>query len=390
MLDPAAHDLIDRDRLVARLVEMVRIPSVNSFGADPGPGEGEAALAEYLASHLDGLGFAVETELAAPGRPNVWGISPGGGGAVLALVGHLDTVGVTGYDDPFSGEVRDGRVHGRGACDMKAALAAFVEVAEVLHPSASSLSGRLVVAGLADEELGMVGSKAFATSGPPLDHAVVGEPTGLDICPAHLGQYAFPIRTRGRAVHSSVAETGVNAIEHMVEVLAVLDAYRRDLASSDPHPLCGPGRVTPTVIRGGDMVSIVPDRCEIEVDRRLAPGETSEQVRVDLAGRLDRLARAVPDLHYEIGPPLVDAAPLDTPLDSPVVAAAREAAARRNLQPEVRAFAAATDAPNLGVPALVWGPGSLAQAHTLEEYVEIDEVVEATHLYLAIVERLVG
>ncbi len=390
MLDPAAHDLIDRDRLVERLVEMVRIPSVNPLGADVGPGEGESAMADYLAGHLDRLGFVTETHEVAPGRPNVVARSPGGDGTVLALVGHLDTVGVNGYDDPFSGEIRDGRVHGRGACDMKAALAAFLEVATVLHSSDCSLDGRLMVLGLADEEYGMLGSRACARSDVAPDCAIVGEPTSLRICGAHLGQYAFPVRTFGRAAHSSVAETGVNAIEHMVRVLAVIDECQADLDSAPPHPLCGTGRISPTVIRGGDMVAIVPDLCELEVDRRLLPGESSDDVRADLERRLDRLCDSVSDFAYEIGAPLVDCAPLDTPVDSTVVGAARRAAGDRGLLADVSAFPAATDAPNLGVPAVVWGPGALAHAHTLDELVEIDEVVEAAHLYLAVVGRLVA
>lgn len=390
MHDLFDRDRVDRDRLVERLVEMVRIPSVNPFGAAVGPGTGEAAMAEYLADHLDRLGFAVETRSPAPGRPNVWGISSGGDGPVLALAGHLDTVGVTGYEDPFSGARRDGRVHGRGSCDMKAALAAFLEVAEVLKGAGRALGGRVMIAGLADEELGMLGSAAFGSSGPVPDYAIVGEPTGLRICPAHLGQYAFRVRTFGHAVHSSIAETGVNAIEHMVRVIALIDRCREDLATATPHPLCGTGRISPTVIRGGDMVAIVPDLCELDIDRRLVPGESAAAVRADLARRLDDLASTIPGFEYEIGAPLVDAAPLDTPVDSPLVEAARRAAAERGTEAEVGAFSAATDAPNLGVPAVVWGPGSLAQAHTLDEFVEVDQVVEATHLYLSVVEQLVG
>jgi len=387
MLD---HGLIDRDRLVDRLVEAVRIPSVNPFDGDSGQDTGEARMAEWLTGQLDRLGYSVETQVPVPGRPNVWGTSPGGDAGVLALVAHLDTVGVANCDDPFSGAVRDGRVHGRGACDMKAALAAYLEVAEVVRESGRALAGRLMIVGLADEEFAMTGSAAFGSSGPAVDHAIVGEPTDLGICTSHLGQYAFPIRTFGRAVHSSIAEKGVNAIDHMAQVIAVIAAWRDDLASAEPHPRCGHGRVMAGVIRGGDMVSIVPDRCELEVDRRLLPGETSHEVRADLARRLDAVADTVADFTYEIGDPIVDAAPLATPSASPLVAAAQAVAGDRGLPTAVASFPAATDAPNLGVPAVVWGPGALAQAHSVDEYVEIDQLVEAAHLYLAVVEQLLG
>lgn len=385
------HDAIDRDRLIERTQALVRIPSVNPFQSPMSSGQGEAAMAEWLEAELDRLGYSTGRAEVVEGRPNIWGMRGGGAGPVLGLVGHLDTVGIEGYHgDPFSSDLHDGRIHGRGTCDMKGAFACFLEVAEVLRASDHELAGRLMIAGIADEEAAMLGSSAFGSHAPGLDMAIVGEPTELSICSAHLGQYAVPIRTFGRAVHSSISSQGINAIEHMMRVVESIGAYRHELASREGHSMCGPGTASVGVIRGGDMVSIVPDWCELEVDRRVAPGETSAGVRAELEARLMALGSADHDFRWEIGEPLVDAKPLDTRVDSPLVRAAQAAARAHGQDDAVGAFSAATDAPNLGVPAIIWGPGSLAQAHTVDEYVEVDQLVAAAHVYLDAVLGLIG
>ncbi len=388
MADP--HDLIDVDRLVARTVELVQIPSVNPFDEPMGEGEGEDAAAAWLQGHLERLGHDIATEEISDGRPNVIGVGPGGDGDVVCLAGHLDTVGVVGYDNPFSGEVRNGRVYGRGTCDMKGALAAFVEVADVLAASGTSLDGRLMIAGIADEEHGMVGSALAGATGPIADHLIVGEPTSLAVCPAHKGQYAFPIHTQGRAVHSSIKHEGVNAIEHMMEIMRMLGDYEAELRSNEPHDLLGLASVNLGVIRGGDMVSIVPDACELHVDRRLVPGETSAEVRAELERRIAAISDDRGGFGWGIGDPMVDARPLDTERDAPVVVAAQQAMRGRGLSDRLEACTGSTDAPNLGGPAIIWGPGSLSQAHTIDEWLDIGELEAAAHLYLDAVLALAG
>lgn len=393
MTSPAElHAAIDVDRVVERTQELVRIPSVNPFQSDTlCPNEGEVRLADWLAEHLDRLGFNPQRVEVADGRPNVWGTGSGGDGPVLALVGHLDTVGVAGYDgDPFSGELRDGRVHGRGSCDMKGAFACFLEVAEVLQASDLSLNGHLMIAGIADEEAAMAGSTAFGSQAVMPDMAIVGEPTGLSICTAHLGQYAVPIRTFGRAVHSSIASQGVNAIEHMMRVVSALGDYQNELDARTGHAMCGAGSVNAGVISGGEMVSIVPDWCELEVDRRVVPGETPEKIRAELVELLEALEAVGEEFRWELGEPLVNAAPLDTAVGAAVVRAAQAAARAHDRPAGAVAFPAATDAPNLAVPAIIWGPGSLDQAHTTNEFVEVDQLESATHLYLDAVLELLG
>jgi acetylornithine deacetylase/succinyl-diaminopimelate desuccinylase-like protein len=207
------HAAIDLGRIVERTQQMVRLPSVNPFESERlGPVEGEALFADWLVDQLDHLGYEPKRHEVVPERPNVWAVGPGGDGPIVMLGGHLDTVGVEGYSgDPFSGDLREGRVYGRGSCDMKGAFACFLEVAEVLASSGQSLPGRLMIAGIADEEAAMLGSTAFPSHGPAADFAIIGEPTELTICTAHLGQYAVPIRTFGRAVHSSIASEGLRA-----------------------------------------------------------------------------------------------------------------------------------------------------------------------------------
>ena len=386
------HALIDRDRVVERTRSMVQIPSVNPFeSARLGPVEGEALIADWLVDHLDRLGYEPALQEVALGRPNVWGVGPGGDGPIVMLGGHLDTVGVEGYSgDPFSGDLRDGRVYGRGSCDMKGAFACFLEVAEVLSSAGQTFPGRLMIAGIADEEAGMLGSTAFPSHGPAADFAIIGEPTELSICTAHLGQYAVPIRTFGRAVHSSIASEGLNAIEQMMKVITALGEYRDELHARPGHDMCGSGSVNAGVIRGGNMVSIVPDLCELEVDRRVSPLQTSAEVRGELVDLLESIAAHDHSFAWELGSPLVDSGPLDTPLENPVVLAAQAAAHRHETPDAAVAFSASTDAPNLGVPAIIWGPGSLSQAHTIDEFVEVDQLETATHLYLDVVLDLIG
>ena len=303
------------------------------------------------------------------------------------LAGHLDTVGVEGYHTPFSAHIIDGRLFGRGACDMKAALAAYLEVVRVLREGEVKLSGDVLVAAICDEEHNMLGSQEFSKTGPTADVAIIGGPTELAVCPAHKGQICFVITTYGTAVHSSRPELGVNAIIAMSEVIGALGTYAYNLRVGDLHPLCGVATTNPGVIRGGSIASTVPDVCHLEIDRRTLPGQTLEFVVGELRALLEPLR--LQGLRFDISEPTLHAEPLDTPLDHPLVVAALAAASTvsgLNIKPT--AFPAATDAPNLGFPSVICGPGSLSDAHTLHESVAIDDVVTATKIYLRTIVNL--
>ncbi len=377
-------DQVNRSKIIDLLREMIAIPSVNPFDNPASESCRELEIADFYQAQMDQLGMQTSRRDVVYGRPNVFGRIRGTGqGPCVMLAGHLDTVGVAGYKNPFDPKILDNKIYGRGSCDMKAGLTAYLEVARIILENDIELKGDLVIAGIADEEHGMIGSKEISQNGPIPDFAIVGEPTDLEVCHAHKGQLCMHIRTYGKACHSSIPEQGVNAIIHMARVIDAFADYNNELQSRSAHPACGHGRFNPGVIRGGEIASAVPDYCELEVDRRTLVGESEQQVTSEFRQRLDALAGEVANFSYDISKPTINISALDTPIDSPVVQHIA-AAFTQTLQKQTRfePFSGGTDAPNLLCPAVICGPGSIRQAHTLDEFVGIEQVTNAVIIYL--------
>jgi len=383
---------IDSEWMFQVLQEMILIRSENPFDEPPREGYREKEMADYLTELLSDLGLKVESREVRPGRPNVFGTLNGKQGqATLMLAGHMDTARTTGYPEAYDVKVEGGKLYGRGACDMKAALAAYLGVAKALKETGTRLKGNLIICGIVDEEYQMIGSKAIGESGRMADQGIIGEPTNLKICPANKGRVSTKIITRGRAAHSSVPEKGINAIDKMASVIQGFGDYNQELLRRPPHPLCGHGRFTPGVIHGGVQVNMVPDTCELEVDRRTLPGESRESVYAEFHERIRRAAEGDPDFVYEITSPTWLIAPNDISAEEAVVTALR--AAHQEIMgkdPGVEAFVAGSDAPYMGFPTVICGPGSISQAHTTCEFVDLQEVKEAAKLYLHAALQLLG
>ena len=219
------------------LQEMILIRSENPFDDPPGEGTREQEMADYLAGHLSDLGLTVETREVRPGRPNVFGVLRGSADrSRLMLAGHMDTARTTGYPEAYEVRVADGKMYGRGACDMKAALAAYLGVVRALRATGTRLTGTLILCGIVDEEYQMLGSKAIGQGGRMADQGIIGEPTNLKVCPANKGRVSTKIVTRGRAAHSSVPEKGVNAIAAMARVIQAFEDYNRELLGRTAAP----------------------------------------------------------------------------------------------------------------------------------------------------------
>lgn len=381
---PTLFENVGQDRLIADLKQMILIPSVNPFQGEVRKGFREQEMAEFYCDRMSDLGLEVSTREIVPGRSNVWGVLRGrGGGPSLMLSGHLDTVGIEHYPEALQPRVEGGRVYGRGACDMKDALAGYLEVVRLIRETGIELDGDLILAGIADEEDQMIGSRHLGQHGPWADYGIIGEPSDLVICPAHKGQIGFMVRAHGRAVHSARPEDGANAIEAMSRFMEAFRGYAAELMTRNAHELCGLPRCCASVIRGGTIVSTVPDYCELEVDRRTLPGETREDVLKEYNDILADLNERFPAVRYDIDGPTIEIAPLDVSIDTPVVQAVVQAyRAILGEHESISAFHGGTDAPNFGFPTLIFGSGSLTQAHSNDEYVEIDHFLLATKVYL--------
>ena len=361
--------------MARRLVQTASVNPVLEKG-----GTGEAEIAALAAGWLGGWDYATRTAEVAPGRVNVVGRRGRGSGPVLLLNGHLDTVGVEGMADPFSGEVRDGRLHGRGAADMKGGVACILATAARL--AAEDVPGELIVALTADEEHASLGMEALVASGIRADAAVVCEPTGLAVMPAHKGFLWIEAEVKGRAAHGSRPELGVDAIAHAGHLLVAFEAEAARLANDTGHPLLGPASVHAGTVSGGSAPSVYPDRCEVVFERRTLPGETADHVMREAESVLVQARQRCPELDARLEPGLYRAA-TEVPVASPLVRGLMAACERAGVPGTVAGMSAWVDACFLnrsGIPAVCFGPGSIAQAHTNGEWIAISEIETGTEV----------
>jgi acetylornithine deacetylase/succinyl-diaminopimelate desuccinylase family protein len=371
--------LVDRDRLVDRLRQLVRTPSENP------PGE-EAAAAAVTAAFCTDLGLDVELHEVEPGRPSVIARWSGSPGPALCYCSHIDVVpaGDPGlWDrDPYSGAIEDGRMHGRGSSDAKGPVAAALEAVAILRDSGWEPHGTLELALVADEEtMGFKGAGYLVEQkilAP--DVAIVGEPTSLRVVRAQRGASWLRITTRGLAGHGSAPERGINAVKHMAEIVLQLDEGLPDVA----HPLLGGPTISVGTIRGGEKVNVIPAACIAEVDRRTVPGETKESVLAGIEAAIDRARERFPDIDAGIELAFF-ADPFEVAPDAPVVTTAVEALrATTGEEVDVIGFRGASDARFLfeaGADVIVCGPGDIALAHTARESIDLDELQRGAVAY---------
>lgn len=376
---------VPRGDAVALLRELVRIDSRNPSLVRGGPGE--SRIAHFLAGALrdwwgsatgrdQGGRFSVELNEALPGRPNVVAIARGKrrGAPTLLFNGHLDTVAFDGMTHaPLDADVRDGRLYGRGASDMKGGVAAMCAAAARV---AGTTDGDVIVAAVVDEEWRSAGTSGLLAAGVRADAAVVAEPTGLAIMPAHRGFVWIEVRVHGRAAHGSRWDIGVDAIRHAGLLLAELDVIDAVVLPRRRHALLGRPSLHASSIEGGLGLSTYPDRCVLRVERRTLPGENADDARREV----ERACDSVRERHAEFRADvelLFAQPPSDVAEDAPIVRALEQTLSRHGLPGRLEGMSAWTDAALLnaaGVPAVCFGPGDMGLAHAAEEYIAVDEV----------------
>jgi acetylornithine deacetylase/succinyl-diaminopimelate desuccinylase family protein len=380
----------DSARLAGLLERLVAFDTQNP------PGQ-ETAAAEMLAEELRGYGLEAAARPVAhegfPPRANAVGILRNGPGPVICFNSHIDTVpvGVGWGSDPLRLIQRDGRLFGRGACDAKGPIVAMAEACRLLAADRDAWHGTVVATFVADEELNSRGSKAVAAEFPAFDGVIVGEPTDNQVLSAHRGAVRPLIRVHGVTAHSSRPHLGVNAIDGAARLLRALGAYDRQIGRRQ-HPLVGCACVSATQIHGGFADNIIPDRCDIVLDRRLLPDETTEGVLAELQGLLDEV-RASDNVIAELFEIRGMAGGCETPESAPVVQAALAAAARHGANPALGGLTGGCDLVHFrvkGSPGIVLGPGSLDLAHKPDEYVPRAALVQAAAIYRDIALGMLG
>jgi len=399
---------VDEAELVALAARLVRIPS------HPGVPRQEEAVARALAEYLGRHGLGAELVEVEPGRPNLLCTLAGGGpGRRLLLCGHTDTVPLNAVDpgSGFSGEVRDGRLHGRGAVDMKGALAAMAAALVALRRSGALTAGDVTLAAVVDEEMAGLGAEhlvsAWVASGRGAgavhsretpDGAIVGEPTGNRPCLGHKGLEWLEVEIHGRAAHGGTPQNGINAIAAAGRFVYLVETELVPLLAARGHPLLGPPTINFGTVRGGDQPSTVAASCTLALDRRLIPGESYESVVAELTGLLGRVEAATPGLVTAVrrlpgGAGALERRPFATAPDDPlaraVAGACRAVRAGDGIstEPDFGAFPAWTNGGLLagyaGIPTVILGPGDLALAHSPRESVPVAELVAAAQIYAA-------
>jgi acetylornithine deacetylase/succinyl-diaminopimelate desuccinylase-like protein len=369
------------------LQALVRIPSVNPHGmAGNGAFVGEQQCAEFVGEFLEGCGAVVELQQVQPGRPNVIGRLPSDlpGKPLLLLVPHLDTVSVNGMTiPPFAAEIRDGKVFGRGASDTKGPMAAMLWALFELKDQVASLPYEIWFAGMMSEEAGQDGAKAFVKLlleerglAPANIFALIGEPTGLQVVYTTKGAVWIRVETRGKSVHASNPDAGVNAIYKMADVIRCVAEQIAPGLKQIADPVLGSPTISLGMIEGGSKTNIVPDFCKAEIDLRTIPGQ-------DIDAVLSQLQAACPSAKVEI---TSFSAPLWTDPNHPLIDLLQKTTGAACVSAPWFCDAAVFSAAN--IPSVAAGPGSIAQAHTEDEWIAIDDLVRGVDFYRSFLRSL--
>lgn len=379
------------------LRELVQLPSVNPMGRELSADVAyEGRVTDYLQQRFQQMGLPWHRQTVAPGRDNILARLDGDpsweqGGSLLMLQAHQDTVPTEGMTiSPWAAELRDGRVYGRGSCDVKGALACMLTALSHLAARRPARRPTVLLACTVDEEYGFSGARrmvqlwqspgGFVPRRP--DAAVVAEPTLLDVVVAHKGTARWQIHTQGRAAHSSQPEAGSNAIYKMAPVLAALERYARtEVTGLADHALLGQPTLSVGRIQGGISVNVVPDRCRIELDRRLVPGE---EPRAAWQHVVDFLTDELPELPLVHEEPYQSMPGLDGQQNQELAERLGRVARACGARGRPIGVPYGTDAPafaQTGVPTVVCGPGDIAQAHTVDEWIALEQLHAGTEFY---------
>lgn len=383
---------IDDAEVVKLLSQLVAVPSVNSAFRQPGdPDEwfDEARVGAVVADWLQALGIEVEVDLVAPGRPNVIARVKGTKGAPSMIwEGHLDTVQVTGMAAPFTPRVESGRLYGRGAVDDKACLTAFMLALRDL--ARDPPPGDVTFLAASDEEFSFTGITHHVKRPERYDMGIAGEPTELRVVRACKGCVRWYVDVLGRAAHTAKPHEGVDAVKAARKLLDLFEAEMQ--GRTEVHALLGPATLTCTQFESGEGPNTVPSRTRLRFDYRYLPSETGADVWRSFKAIADSFAASSAGIRIETQDPFIDSAAMDVPAEEAIVGLMSRVCAGHGIDPEPEGVPYGSDSTKMvmaGIPTIVFGPGNIVQAHSLNEYVEIAQVTQAARM-LVVAARSTG
>lgn len=371
--------------VVSLLQQLIRIPSVNPDNAPGTDQTGEETLAVFLSGWLESIGAEVTLKEIKPGRPNLIArFAPLDGRPRILLGPHLDTVGVGGMIvDAFGGDIKNGRVWGRGASDTKGPMAAMLWALHENREILADLPVAVDFVAFMGEESAQWGSTDFAKQhGGEYAFAIVGEPTSMQIVHVTKGSLWTTLRATGKAAHSSQPERGENAILKLARALDQLDHHLGAKLATYTHPVLGKSTLNIGVIRGGARPNIVPDLAEAEIDIRITPALAAD------GGALKLLAETIE--FYELPVEIVNPhenPPMETEADHPVIKSLIATDSGTGLA-GAPWFSDAAHLADGGIPSICIGPGSIDQAHTIDEFIEITALEHGAEFFTRFIKGL--
>ncbi|MCX5512932.1 hypothetical protein C3941_02415 [Kaistia algarum] len=382
--------MIDIESAAELLSAMIAIPSINpDLKRDGVPAEwfGEAAMAHFVAGWLVEVGVAARLDEVEPGRPNVVAELAGAPGSpTLLFEGHLDTVQVDGMDAPFLPRREGNRLYGRGAVDDKGCLAMFMLALRELKQRGSAVGVTFVAA--IDEEVTFKGVAHHLRHHGRHDGGVAGEPTGLDIYRACKGAVRWHIDVIGKAAHASRPEEGLDAIQGASELLALLKGYMARTNSAHQHDLLGGRTLTCTMIAGGEGPNSLASKVRLTFDCRPLPDQTGPEIWAEIAAAVAGF-EASSAYRYVMHPTFIDSISMEVPAEAGIVAELLAATQRHAGSGRILGASFGSDASKMtraGTPSVIFGPGDIAMAHSVDEHVDLEEVVRAAEILVDLAE----